>query len=248
MTAIFVLSPGRCGTQWLSEQWRTDSNTQVCHEPIHFDYAPTHNSPDQPLCKNGARITAHLHAIQIHLDKGGIYLECGFPSWRHIKWFQQNLDGNVKVIHIHRDPVENAISLLKLNVFVPALLPHLPEKQFFHPQAPAALLPEYERHWSKLTPFEKNLYYWAEVNLQAERFKSSFAPKNWLTIRFQQLFRPESLEQIADFTNISIDEHKTISEKIDRFDGIPQGAFNPQLIYTHPMILEIALKLGYSDY
>jgi hypothetical protein len=49
MTAYFVLSTGRCGTQWLAETLQLWSdNFVVRHEPLHFQYRPDLNSPSAP--------------------------------------------------------------------------------------------------------------------------------------------------------------------------------------------------------
>lgn len=248
MSATFVLTPGRCGTQWLNQQLQSrDNSAWVCHEPLHFDYSPLDNSPSQPLNKNADRLVSHLTSIQNHLQENKHYLECGFPCWRHLGWFKQALGDQVKVIHIHRDPAENAGSLLKLNAFVPPLLPHLPEKQLFHPLAQDAQLPEYAAdRWQHLSPFEKALYYWAEVNMQAALYQSVFAPNNWLTIPYSQLFSQVTLKRIAAFANLVWDFRDDALNPVDQFQGIPQSGINPTAIYEHPSILAVASRLGYA--
>lgn len=247
MGATFILTPGRCGTQWLSRQLRPVSDTRawVCHEPLHFAYDPLRNSPSQPLDTNGAQLIDHLEKIQRHLRLGGVYLECGFPCWRHLDWFRSALD-DVKVIHIHRDPVANAGSLLKLNAFVPPLLPHLREKRLFDPQARDALLPEYTAHWQYLSPFEKCLYYWAEVNLQAALYQSAFAQNRWLTIPYSQLFNADSLRRIANFAGLDFNFHSAMLAQVDNFPGLPQSPIEPDIIHRHPRILRVASDLGYD--
>jgi hypothetical protein len=247
MSATFVLTPGRCGTQWLNQQLRLfTSGAWVCHEPLHFNYQPIENSPSHPLNKNADRLLAHLSSIQNHLREGVSYLECGFPCWRHLSWFKRELGDDVKVIYVHREPVDNAASLLKLNAFVPPLLPHLPEKQLFHPAAPGALLPEYQHCWQQLSPFEKCLYYWAEVNFQASLYQSTFSEDSWLTIPYQRLFSEISLCAIAEFANISFDFHPHMLERVDQYQGMPQSHIDANLLYQHPKIVDVALRLGYG--
>lgn len=246
MGATFVLTPGRCGTQWLCRQLQPASGARarVCHEPLHWDYDPLHNSPANPLNKNAAGLTDHLRQIRRQLRQGP-YLECGFPCWRHLDWFRSAL-GEVKVIHIHRDPVANASSLLKLNAFVPPLLPHLGEKQLFYPRAPGALLPEYADGWEYLSPFEKCLYYWAEVNLQAAVYRTTFPQHHWLTIPYSQLFDPMSLRRIADFAGLEWNFHPAMLARVDEFRGLPQSTPDPRLIHRHTRIVRAAADLGYD--
>jgi hypothetical protein len=246
MSATFVLSPGRCGTQWLSQQFQSVERARVTHEPLHFDYEPLHNSPAQPLKKNSDRLITHLNTIHDQIKKGIPYLECGFPCWRHLSWFQRELGDETKVIYIHRDPVANATSLLKLNAFVPPLLPHLAEKQLFHPSAPNALLPEYVDYWPQLSPFEKCLYYWAEVNLQAELYQELFAPTHWLTIPYSDLFCESTLRKIAEFTNLPFEFQAHMLDRVDRYNGQPQSHVYANQIFKHPKILAVASRLNYA--
>ena len=248
MSATFVLSPGRCGTQWLSQQLQpAGSEASICHEPLHFDYEPVHNSPSQPLNKNPERLIAHLNTLHDHIRRDKPYLECGFPCWRHLSWFKRELGDEVKVIYIHRNPVENAASLLKLNAFVPPLLPHMREKQLFHPLAPEALLPEYADCWQQLSPFEKCLYYWAEVNLQADLYRSMFSSSHWLTIPYLELFNESSLGTIAEFAHISFKFHPRMLDRVDQYQGLPQSPIHSTRIHSHPKILAVASSLGYES-
>ncbi|NMH65422.1 hypothetical protein [Shewanella salipaludis] len=247
MTATFVLSPGRCGTQWLARHLQA-SNPEgaVTHEPLHLAYAPMTNSPSKPLAHHRELLLAHLAQIEGQLQQGGHYMECGFPCWRHLDWFRQELGGDVKLIYIHRNPIDNARSLLKLNVFVPPILPHLQEKQFFHPEAPEAQLPHYAGRWPDLTPFEKCLYYWAEVNLQAARYRQDWPEQHWLTVPYDSLFTPATVARIADFSGLAFGLERDTFQPVDRFNGEPQGQVVPHAIGQHPEILALARQLGYA--
>ena len=201
----FVISPGRCGTQWLGKALRAqlDNKYRIEHEPVNFDYAPTINSPSSPLVINEEKITVHLESILATLKSGLGYIETGFPNWRHIAWLQQKISVEhgyaVKFIRIKREPVANALSLLKLNAFVPPLLPHLPCKTFMRPTANDACLSEMSEFWSVLSPFEKCLYYWAEVQIQANKYQLKVDTDYWLDVSFEQLFLNNSMKRILDF-------------------------------------------------
>jgi hypothetical protein len=228
MSATFVLSPGRCGTQWLSQQFQSVERASVTHEPLHFDYEPLHNSPVQPLNKNSDRLVTHLNRIHDQIKKGIPYLECGFPCWRHLSWFKRELGDETKVIYIHREPVANAASLLKLNAFVPPLLPHLAEKQLFHPSAPNALLPEYVDYWPQLS------------------YQELFAPTHWLTIPYSDLFCESTLRKIAEFTNLPFEFQAHMLDRVDRYNGQPQSHVYANQIFKHPKILAVASRLNYA--
>lgn len=247
MSAIFILSSGRCGTQWLAKQLHNVlvNHYWVTHEPLHFDYAPNKNSPSKPLDYNRNKIQAHATQIQNHLSRGGHYIECGFPCWRHLDWYREILQTDVKVIHLHRHPVDTARSWLKQNAFVMPLLPHLPEKSLFHPLAPEANLPDYVNRWEQMSPFERNLYYWAEVQLQAENYNRSWDSKNWLEIRFDQLFEVETFNRLKNFLDFPLNSDNVNFSREDAFPGIEQALFDTTLINRHSAIQEMSQRLGY---
>lgn len=246
-SAIFVLSPGRCGTQWLAGTLSNlPGDHRVKHEPLHLYYTPLHNSPVSPLNHNQEILTKHLTNISELLAEGITYIETGFPCWRHLQWFKEQLSQPVKVIYIHRDPLQNAKSLLKLNAFVPPVLPHIPEKTLFLPTAPDAQLSDYQSRWNTLTPFEKNLYYWAEVQLQAQQYKNNWRPEDWLTLSFESVFTPASLNSIRQFCGIPAPQDESPLENVDNFRGVPQSIASDDDLSNHPQIATIARELGYD--
>lgn len=248
MSAVFILSTGRCGTQWLYEFFSTclPEFWDVTHEPLHFDYAPIDNAPHQPLHKNSQILLNHLAHIHSKTRNHRHYLECGFPCWRHLDWFNDKLACPVKIIYLHRDPVQVARSWLKLNAFVPPVLPHLSTKELFHPAAPEALLPHYQYMWHELTPYEKGLYYWEEVQLQAARYKSAWQEENWFELTFQQLTNRRVLQDLMGFLDADAEVNDFDDSPRDNFQGVEQDIVIEELICRHPEILRIAGNLGYS--
>lgn len=218
MTVYFVISTGRCGTQWLTEtmqQWHKDFVVQ--HEPLHFGYRPDINRVQQPLLHNAKLLENHLAYIQQQLDAGKTYIETGFPSWRHLDWFRQQLGHKVRVIHIHRDPLETVSSLFKLNAFVPPLLSHLPTKNLYLPGSELDFLHQYQELWPQLDPAEKNLWYWAEVQWQALTYQQQWPEHDWLSLSFDTLFSTQTKEVLADFMNLSDSLYWPVQHKVDQF-------------------------------
>ncbi|WP_343843856.1 sulfotransferase domain-containing protein [Bowmanella denitrificans] len=250
MSVVFVLSTGRCGTQWLHQflNSRLPDSWEASHEPINFDYAPTDNSPSQPLNKNPQKLLNHLAYIQNRVKNHQSYVECGFPCWRHLGWFSEELDCPVKIIYLHRDPVQVSRSWLKQNAFVQPILPHLGIKELFHPAAPEAQLTHYQNSWRGLTSFEKGLYYWAEVQAQAARYKTVWSTENWFELPFHQLTDQCVLQDLMGFLDTDVEIGNIDAVPRDRFQGIEQDVVDETLIRRHPDILQEAEKLGYSSY
>lgn len=218
MAAYFVLSTGRCGTQWLTEtiqQW--DESFVVEHEPLHFGYRPDLNTVRQPLLHNREMLENHLRQIRQHLHTGKQYIETGFPCWRHLSWFKQQLGHTVKVIHIHRAPLDTVASLLKLNAFVPPLLPHLPIKNLYLPSDEQDCLHRYRDLWPQLNPAEKNLWYWAEVQAQALHYQQQWSTHDWLTLNFSQLFSAQGKQQLSRFLGCPDTVCWPAQDKVDQF-------------------------------
>ncbi|WP_281560781.1 hypothetical protein [Thalassomonas sp. RHCl1] len=258
--ACFIISTGRCGTQWLTRHLprlltaQQADNYQIKHEPLGNQYAPIDNSPEFPLNSNQTTIEQHRDEIRNTLSRGKNYIETGFPCWRHIAWLAQELEHPVKVIHLTRHPIFTAISWLKLNAFVPPILPHLPEKELFTPFAPGARLPHYQQSWQHLSPFEKCLYFWAEVQLQALAFQQDWQELHWQHLSYESLFSGQSLNKLITFLDITATggqqtgiDASAIEEKTDKYGDMVQTDFEPQEIFQHPEIIKLAKHLGYQE-
>ncbi|WP_085298181.1 sulfotransferase domain-containing protein [Cognaticolwellia mytili] len=257
--ACFIISTGRCGSQWLTRYLahlsaQQANPTVVKHEPLGNLYDPLRNSPSTPLLNNKVQIEKHLNDIQGILSRGENYIETGFPCWRHIQWFKEKLKVPVKVIHLIRHPANTAISLLKLNAFVPPWLPHLPVKELFSPFAPEAKLTYYQQNWQQLSPFEKNLYYWGEVQLQALAYREHWQEKHWLQLSYEHLFTPDALNKLAHFLNITdppnqYDDERLVGmhTKVDNYGNIPQANFTVEEVFHHRDIIKLAHALGYQQ-
>lgn len=247
MTAYFVLSTGRCGTQWLTEtlqQW--DDNFVVVHEPLHFGYRPDLNTVQQPLLHNSDMLEQHLHQIRQHLHSGKHYIETGFPCWRHLHWFKQQLDHTVKVIHIHRAPLDTVASLLKLNAFVPSFWPHLTIKNLYLPGAEQDFLYQYQELWPQLNPAEKNLWYWAEVQYQAIKYQQQWPAQDWLSLSFSQLFSAQGKQQLTHFLGYPNAVCWPVQDIVDQFGlGLVHTQTDYPVLSKLDELNQLAKRLGY---
>lgn len=200
MYATFVLSTGRCGTQWLTEKLQAlYPDAVVEHEPLSFNYRPDVNTERAPLQCNKELIMQHLSCIQHYLDQGKPYIETGFPCWRHLEWFKQQLGGRVKIIHVHREPLQTVSSLLKLNAFVPPFIPQLPIKNLFLPEDGYGYFKDWQHLWPHLNPAEKNLWYWGEVQAHALLLQAQWPAADWLQLEFSTLFGPQAEARLIHF-------------------------------------------------
>jgi hypothetical protein len=233
MSAYFVLSTGRCATQWLTEllrqQWPL---ARVEHEPLHFQYRPDINSATSPLQHNAELLQQHLQQIQQQLDTGRPYIETGFPCWRHLHWFRQQLTGPVKILHLHREPLSTVRSLLKLNAFVPPLFDYIALKNFYLPDASQDQFKMVQALWPTLQPAEKNLCYWLELQAYALQLQQDWPASDWLSLSFSELVSGSGLAKIEQFFAVPTKSTDTvIPAAVDLFGGgwVPAQLEFPQL-------------------
>jgi hypothetical protein len=136
---------------------------------------------------------------------------------------------------------------------VPPLLPHLPAKELISPNDSGVTFPEYRSVWYELSPFEKALVYWAEVNAFALRLERA-AGVPWLRVRYEDLFGDagETLAELVAFAGGAVEN---VSEA-DRAMGVDRHRFAlsewPDLarLSRHPAVAHVAMQLGYrlEDY
>src|SRR5262249_42648763 len=148
----FVLSTGRCGTQWLARFFRENLGdaATVTHEPILDSWS-----------KHPEDVDVHLRFIDDTLKRHG-YIECGYALWKSIPFLIDRFAPDVRIIHLVRHPVPTAWSWLTHRAFCEPLLPHLPEKVLLSPFDEGVQFSQYRERWSSMSPYEKALYYWLE--------------------------------------------------------------------------------------
>lgn len=250
--ACFVLSTGRCGTQWLASALAESypDRLAVAHEPLHTRYRPRealrHAGRAEAMAVLPEAVRAHCDGIEAGLSSRP-YLECGHPSWSTIPALAERFRGRVRVIHLVRHPLPTSYSWLTHRAFQPPLLPHIPEKTLLTPFDEGVRLAGYRERWERLTPFEKCLYYWGEVNAFALALQS-WLPVPWLRLRYEDLFHGDGLEPLLEF--LDLPRCATIAQRrddlIDEHHACLEAGEDWRSIHAHPRVIDIAAQLGYS--
>ena len=245
--ALFVLSTGRCGTQWLADALarRLGDDAVVTHEPLDNDYAPREmlgagdpQNLDEDLAEP---LLDHVEFIEEVLQTRP-YIECGHPCWSSIPYLMRRFEGRVGVVHLVRHPVRTAFSWLTHLAYCPPLAPHLREKVLLSPFDEGVRFASYRDRWTTLTPYEKSLYYWLEVNALGCDVAS-------LRVRYEDLFEPQTLDHILAFAGLESaakGEATSPQQVVDRFHHVSPTWFNPYLIERHPDVLELATRMSYE--
>jgi hypothetical protein len=247
--ALFVLSTGRCGTQWLAEALRgiAGDRARVTHEPLDNDYAPREilgaHRPEALNPDLAEPVLKHLASIEETLRERN-YIECGHPLWSTLPYLLERFAGRVRVIHLVRHPVPVAISWVTQAAYIPPFAPHLPEKVLLSPFDEGVRFPSFRERWASMTPYEKALYYWAEINaLGLDLEKSTTAP--WMRVRFEDLFGGETMKSIAAFAGLE-GPVPYPPKAVDEYRFLLTSWADPGLVARHAEVVSIAEQLGYD--
>lgn len=253
-TATFILSTGRCGTQWIAANLAAAGNgaAVVEHEPLHDRYYPRVMlaGNDLDATGNAAEILAHCDRIEAILqDKP--YVECGWPAWGAIPYLLQRFSGRIKIVHLVRHPVPVACSWVSHRAFCPPVIvgqPGFREKILASPFDDGTTFTHYRDAWGGMNPYEKSLFFWLEVNALGLRLETDSGVP-WLRIRFEDLFCGNALQDLADFLGhaaggdllgAALDVNK------DEYRHVCDSWWNPQHIRRQPDVIAVAERLGYD--
>jgi len=251
--ATFVLSTGRCGTQWLALKLKSvyGDLLSVEHEPLHNGYEPRRmlglKSPTDLGPDAGAVILGHAEDIERRLETQP-YIECGHPCWGAMPWLAQRFAGRVRIIHLFRHPIPTALSWLTHTAYEKPFLPYLQEKILVSPFDEGVAFPEYRENWSTLSAFEKCLYYWAEVNALGLDLEST-AGLPWLRVSYEELFTPPGIAKVLGFVDLPprAGMIEAAGEVIDEHRFKSASPFpDLEVVSRHERVLEVAANLGYS--
>jgi hypothetical protein len=250
--ATFVLSTGRCGTQWLAHAFAGvyGDCLRVEHEPLHDRYFPRQmlgwgDFAGLPAGQ-AEPILDHVTGIEKSLAAQP-YFETGHPCWSSLPCLARRLAGRIRVVHLVRHPVPTAYSWISNGAYMPPILPHIPAKEFLSPFDRGVKFSEYRDRWHSLQPWEKCLYYWAEVNAFG-LFQEQRLGVPWLRINYEHLFAPGPLARLAAFIGLPNRPAlaEAIGQRIDEHRFVTDQRMDPRQIRTHPRVIEVAESLGYE--
>jgi hypothetical protein len=248
--ATFVLSTGRCGTQWLADLLERSAGDAalVVHEPVEAPYSTramlaAHRPEHLPATAREA-LSAHIASIERTLERCD-YIECGHPLWSSLPYLLGHFAGRVRAIHLLRHPIPTAWSWLTHRAYCPPLAPHLPEKILVAAADEGLRFAHYRERWSTMTPFEKALFYWAEVHaLGLELESRTSAP--WLRVHSEALFAGNGLDVLHRFLGLDPNRCAYAADSpVDRFRYVVDSG-DPRQIERHPEFIELARTLGYD--
>lgn len=255
MTAVFFLSTGRCGTQWVTKNLDAHYADQLIafHEPLVFEYLPRQMFAgfDPNTTENADLILEHARKIELTIapNQGtgvAAYVECGWPVYAAIPYFLKRFGENARVVHLVRHPVPTTSSMMT-HKYYQQRSGNITEKALLTPSDAGVRLGEYADNWDDMELFERCLYFWGEINAFGLELEQTCEGR-WLRLRFEDLFGGNGLERLLDFMKLPVrdDILKARDTLEDNFHAKTRTPWDVNTIKEHPRIIEIAKALGYD--
>ena len=248
-TAIFFLSTGRCGTQWLQQALAATypGEAVVTHEPARraYDaksYLRAYDRLDELL--SSEEVSKHLAFVEETL-KSRTYVETGWQCYPALPLIADRV-GRMRVVHLVRHPVHVALSLATHKVYE---RDDWISRAALSPFDPGVVQQELAGDWARMGMYEKCLFWWTEINLYGLELRERLTGVEFAVFRYEDLFGPDEqpLIELTRFLGLayapSLAELR--SNTVDRYHWK-----SPAVDWTHvlkyPRTLALAKQFGYD--
>jgi hypothetical protein len=249
---VAFLSTGRCGTQWLASGFEANHpELEVEHEPIQALYKPRryfrrYDDPEAMLTE--PEIRDHLARVSATSRP---YVETGWPMFAALPLFAKRYPERLRVVHVTRHPVPCAISHLSHQSYAGSwrrspitrwgtLGPK--DRNVFHP--------EYANRWDELSPYEKCLFFWTELNLYGLEFPKRLPNVPFLRLKSEDLLAGdrESVEQMLRFLDLPWSDGwlEHAGHSVDKWHFHTDEEVDPGRVLRHPATVQVADEFGYD--
>jgi hypothetical protein len=247
------LSTGRCGTTYLAHCFRSafEPEVGILHEsaPELVSkpnlYLGRLEDEDFARMRSDRDVASFLAALSDQLAMRPL-VEFGNTVVSLAPLLIATFPGRVKILHLVRDPVTTAASFTTFLMNAPELeIGNRPP----NPIHSRCVHSEYAAQWEVMSPFEKNLWRWAEYNLWALEIHRRHPELPYMRLTAAELFRDHTaVQRVAQFFGLPPRE---ISARLDK-----RNEANPSLravssvgeewrrYVNYPYILELAEQLG----
>ena len=249
--ATFFITTARSGTQWLVETLATiyPDLLVVEHEPIGYAYSPkVYLRNPAALTDLRARPVVREHFDRIHgVLRQKSYVEVGFPSFAAAPLLRAEFGERLRLVQLVRHPMRVAVSVAAQQWFDPGR-PKILKDIAPAPTDPGVYLRHYGARWATMTPFEKSLFYWAEVHLYGLEVRRELPEIPFLQLTFEDLLTgTPAQERLAAFLDVPYRPAWREASAI-RVDANPMdiNTVDRSQLQDHPEIASLARHFGYD--
>lgn len=255
-SATFFLTTGRCGTQSLAHHLRQfySDRAKVEHEPIRAGYRPKfhlRSQLDSTTLAASPRVARHIEEIEGTLESRD-YIEVGWPSFAWAPFLYRRLNGRARFVHLVRNPVRVALSLTTHGFYQPEKVNNeYTDAAQLDPFTAGTRFRGYASRWKELTPYEKCLFQWLEINTFALEVGRAVKASQFRTFRFEDLVQSGDASGSAflEFLGLPLrDEFISAlqSHPVDAFGWVTDEIADWRLVFDHPDVVKVARNLGYD--
>jgi hypothetical protein len=250
-----AISTGRCGTTFLEKTFKLNFGSDknwISHEYLKQDITKVgiyHRCYSGGCLEEMGNVRIQeLVNTWLEISKSGPVVDFGWTMRVLIPYLYEKIGSQLRVLFIHRHPIEVAASFKLIGSYSVYNSP----QWAISPWHDRALYPQFKDRWPSMTPFEKCLYLWLEVNSFGLEVPKRFPNLQFLQIRSDELFRRDTiLDDIVRFTGF---QHNGLSLKRsneknrrDLFSLERRPIKNEWVHYNrHPEVISLAEELGYN--
>lgn len=251
----FFIATARSGTQWIADRLSLHPGLlHVEHEPLRYAYDSRHclRNPDM-MRQVVARpeVSAHFDRIDGINEQGVSYVEVGFPPYAMAPALRERFGERLRLVHLVRDPVRVAASLVTHRWYVEEERPHLMRRMGLTPFDAGATFTHYAESWDAMTAYEKGLFLWAEVHAFGYEQEVESAEARFRRFRLEDLVSdPLVLRQLQAFLGLpghDASDLVSLRNVADRYRRKTSVNIPWKSINEYPEIVELALELGYDS-
>ena len=220
------------------------------HEPIGPLYRPRRffrswSDPEAVL---------EIDEVREHVERiatSGHYVETGWPLLAALPLFARRLPDRLRVVHLTRHPVPTSLSHLAHSSYAGSPRDDAyTQLATLGPGDPNVFQPEYARRWPGLTPYEKCLFWWTEVNLFGLEFPERAPGIPFLRLKSEDLLggQGDALRSLVAFMGLPWDARWLEGTKrvVDRWHHHTGDDVDPLTVLEHERTVDTARRLGYD--
>ncbi len=251
-TFTYIVSNGRCGTQFLARRLAEHADTQnVIHERVGRELRSRHVLRDREArfrqIGREPLVQRLFLNIENTLRKGRDFIFFGWQAYGYVDYFQDRFGPQFRFMHLVRNPYLNAMSH---GTHHPMIAPGLNAAQLAQKifgGDPSVTYRELAKGYEQFNTLERQLFHWLEQTrfLQEQNSLSGYRG----VLRFEDLMNPEK-EDLNAFAGDLLGHDVTLDNTapFDRIHGPYRGVggvgIAPELIKE---VDALARTLGYSD-
>jgi hypothetical protein len=201
--AIFFVSTGRCGTQWLYDAFKTTNpDVIVKHESNNLAYNSLRSFGEYHTEGEISQKKAHkVISIISEIIKTKTYIDTGWTNYGCIPLIIEKLGDNAKFVHLVRDSTRCSFSLASHRYYSNT---SLTQKVLINPGVKGVKIAVTKGMWGEMSMLNKCYWFWTELNAFALDMQKKCKQENWFFLKFEDLFSQDSkaLETLVDFCSL----------------------------------------------